>query len=594
MTEGVTYKLSIQDYMSGALQKLRNTARVVFNGVNTDVRKTAGQLDMTGRSAATLERYMKMLERRRKISIDDSEITSLNRKLQQVEGRLSSIKTLGRSVTPSVGGSSGGGFGMASLGLTRLGGMAAAIGLTAATVGALGNSAQAGLMGQAQRTSYETIAGVEPGGRLYGDVTKFAQQSIYGNELYSQAQMQLAYGANANEVMPTLRMLGDVAMGDKQRMEGLNLAYSQTRATGKLQGQDLIQFVTAGFNPLQEIAQKTGRKYNDLREDMSKGLITFDMVREAFTSATEPGGKFYKMVDRIAQTDYGKKEAARGQLQGLGLQLGGAMAPLIGKFVDQIGVPGMNFMSNEVIPKLGNFMEGLSDYMPTIKELFGATYQTVKPILGLLASDGVKNLLLESGNLAVSMATTLKPAVEDLAWVMNAAVKVLKPVVGLANTTVKSVHGDLDLAGAAAGADRVIARQRQEIAADFKAVNMRLSGQKPTMSIGELLDPRKMLTRGKAFPTMVNTALPPPPGTAGNALATMVAGTGTSASGGTDAITGGGRKVVNVHFHKEVVAANGININVSGTARDGADEAARILRQELNMIGHSIGGAYGG
>ena len=66
-------------------------------------------------------------------------------------------------------------------------------------------------------------------------------------------------------------MLGDVSAGNKEHMEALTLAFSQTTAAGKLMGQDLLQYINAGFNPLQIIAEHTGKKMSDLKDAMSEG-----------------------------------------------------------------------------------------------------------------------------------------------------------------------------------------------------------------------------------------------------------------------------------------------------------------------------------
>lgn len=40
-----------------------------------------------------------------------------------------------------------------------------------------------------------------------------------------------------------MKMLGNVAMGDKEKLSSLTLAFSQISAAGKLQGQDLLQLI---------------------------------------------------------------------------------------------------------------------------------------------------------------------------------------------------------------------------------------------------------------------------------------------------------------------------------------------------------------
>jgi hypothetical protein len=67
-------------------------------------------------------------------------------------------------------------------------------------------------------------------------------------------------------------------------------------------GQDLLQIVNQGFNPLQIISQKTGKSMAQLKDDMSAGLITFSMVEDAFKTATLQGGKFYNGMENGSKT----------------------------------------------------------------------------------------------------------------------------------------------------------------------------------------------------------------------------------------------------------------------------------------------------
>jgi tape measure domain-containing protein len=101
-------------------------------------------------------------------------------------------------------------------------------------------------------------------------------------------------------------MLGDVSMGNKERFQSLNLAFSQVQSTGRLMGQDLLQMVQQGFNPLQIISEKTGRTMVSLKKDMENGAISAGMVTEAFRNATSEGGRFYGAMDRQSQTVTGR------------------------------------------------------------------------------------------------------------------------------------------------------------------------------------------------------------------------------------------------------------------------------------------------
>lgn len=112
----------------------------------------------------------------------------------------------------------------------------------------------------------------------------------------------LQFGIAGDKVIPTVRMLGDVAGGNEERMQRLALAFAQISAAGRLQGQDLLQLVNGGYNPLMTISQKTGESMMDLRKRMEAGGISAQEVADAFQTATSKGGQFFGMMDANAKT----------------------------------------------------------------------------------------------------------------------------------------------------------------------------------------------------------------------------------------------------------------------------------------------------
>lgn len=147
--------------------------------------------------------------------------------------------------------------------------------------------------------SFETLAGKTKGNALFNEIRQFATSTpMMMKDLAQGAQTMLAFNIEAEKVMPMLRAIGDISMGDAQKFNSLALAFSQMSATGKLMGQDLQQMISAGFNPLSVISEKTGKTIGELKEEMEKGKITVDMVTDAFISATSEGGKFYGMLEK--------------------------------------------------------------------------------------------------------------------------------------------------------------------------------------------------------------------------------------------------------------------------------------------------------
>lgn len=143
--------------------------------------------------------------------------------------------------------------------------------------------------------------------RLVNEIQDMANVTPFETQdLLDASKTLLNFGINVQDILPDLRMLGDIAGGDKQRMQSLTLAFSQMSSAGRLMGQDLLQMINAGFNPLQVISEKTGKSMAVLKDEMSKGKISVEMVRQAFVDATSEGGRFYGMMNKQSETLEGK------------------------------------------------------------------------------------------------------------------------------------------------------------------------------------------------------------------------------------------------------------------------------------------------
>lgn len=148
--------------------------------------------------------------------------------------------------------------------------------------------------------SFETLLGSkDKATQFFGELLEYAVNTpLMVNELAGGAQTMLGFNIEAEKVIPILKQIGDISMGDRDRFNSLVLAFSQMSATGKLMGQDLLQMINAGFNPLAIISEKTGKSIGQLKDEMSAGAISSEMVAQAFADATAEGGKFHGMLDK--------------------------------------------------------------------------------------------------------------------------------------------------------------------------------------------------------------------------------------------------------------------------------------------------------
>lgn len=151
---------------------------------------------------------------------------------------------------------------------------------------------------QALEVSFSTLLGSQQASaELMQQMKEFAAATpLQIGDLAKAAQTMLGFNLAAEEVMPMLKAIGDISMGDAQKFQSLTLAFSQMSSVGKLMGQDLIQMINAGFSPLAVMSETTGKSIKRLKEEMSHGAISADMVKKAFIDATSEGGKFYGML----------------------------------------------------------------------------------------------------------------------------------------------------------------------------------------------------------------------------------------------------------------------------------------------------------
>lgn len=154
----------------------------------------------------------------------------------------------------------------------------------------------------------KSLVGSEREGiELMGKLREFARISpLEVKDVTKAAQTLLGFNVELAKVPDMIQRIGDVSMGNKDRFNALTLAFAQTTSAARLTGEDLRQYVNAGFNPLQVIAEKTGKSMRELKDEMSKGAISVEMVEQAFIDATSAGGKFYKMSEKQSQTINGQ------------------------------------------------------------------------------------------------------------------------------------------------------------------------------------------------------------------------------------------------------------------------------------------------
>lgn len=205
-------------------------------------------------------------------------------------------------------------------------------------------------------------------------------------DLAKASQTLLAFGADAKTLIPTLQNIGDVSMGNKERFQALALAFGQVQAAGKMTGQDLLQMINAGFNPLQEISAKTGKSMAQLKDEMSDGAISAEMVADAFKSATSEGGRFNNAMEIQSRTLEGQFSTLKDNFNSLSGQI---LQPLYSLIRDKVIPVASDFISKISYGlKTGNWYEfngiiqGLGSIIDVVSKSFEFFYERILIPLG--------------------------------------------------------------------------------------------------------------------------------------------------------------------------------------------------------------------
>jgi tape measure domain-containing protein len=255
------------------------------------------------------------------------------------------------------------------------------------------------------RASFETMLGsAENASTLTKEIQKLGVATPYtAEQLAEAAKTSLSFGISQEKIIPYMRMFSDIAGGNAEKLKSLAVVFGQVSSLGRLQGQDLLQLINVGFNPLNEIAKKTGESMGALRDRMSKGAISAIEVKEAFESATSAGGLFYNGAERASQT-----------LTGLASTL-----------ADDVATMGRSF-ADLFLPQIKNLVKNLSDAAKWVTNLDEPTKNLIVTLGGIAAAAGP----IAVGIGLVSKALVALKAANPILLAISVAIPIVVTAIG--------------------------------------------------------------------------------------------------------------------------------------------------------------------
>lgn len=168
-----------------------------------------------------------------------------------------------------------------------------------------------------QHIALRSILGdVQKADELFNQTQQLALQSPFKfGELNRDTKQLAAFGVEAKDLYETTKRLADIASGLGVDFGRLGLAFGQVKARSWLDGKELRQFAYAGLPLLEKITElynaegknnKRDYTQSDVKEMISKRMVSFEDVQKVLWKMTDEGGQFYNMQFVLSETLLGK------------------------------------------------------------------------------------------------------------------------------------------------------------------------------------------------------------------------------------------------------------------------------------------------
>jgi len=263
--------------------------------------------------AQLVERSKQLAAAIRLIPQSAPEFKALQTELAAVNARIRDINAAGKGAA----GQSGGGFGLGSLA-----GFAAkasiAVGAVVGTVRTFFSALSGSGKLERLNIAFETFLGnADLAKKVVADLRKFADITPFETDQVNQAgRALLAFGFTADELIPTLTRVGDVAAGTGKDFNELALIYGKAKTQGLIQGEELNQLAEAGIPIYEELAKVLGVNEKEIRKLGEQGKISFASLEQVFKNLTGEGGRFAGLMERQSKSLDGLFSTLASAIQG--------------------------------------------------------------------------------------------------------------------------------------------------------------------------------------------------------------------------------------------------------------------------------------
>lgn len=153
------------------------------------------------------------------------------------------------------------------------------------------------------------------------------------SDLTEGTQTLLQFGVAADDTTGVLKRLGDISLGNADKLQTLVRAYGKMSSAQKVTLENVNMMIDAGFNPLNQICDATGESMSALYKRISDGKVSFHELEAAVAAATSEGGQFYNGMLEASQTFNGRLSTLKDNVAALTGELTSGLFSALGDII---------------------------------------------------------------------------------------------------------------------------------------------------------------------------------------------------------------------------------------------------------------------
>lgn len=217
----------------------------------------------------------------------------------------------------------------------------------------LGKVVQSGVDYNASMESYLTnfkvmLGNEELAAAKISELRKMAASTPFAlSDLTEGTQTLLQFGIAADDTTDVLKQLGDISLGNADKLQTLVRAYGKMSSAQKVTLENVNMMIDAGFNPLNQICEATGESMSDLYKRISDGRVSFEELQYAVQAATSEGGQFYNGMLEASQTFSGRMSTLKDNVAALTGELTSGLFAALGDLVVKLNDVVTSFLDSD-------------------------------------------------------------------------------------------------------------------------------------------------------------------------------------------------------------------------------------------------------